>query len=98
MIIDYLQDGVSDDLKIHIKRRLATITNAVTPAVFLKIARTETELQKKVSSTQTSSSLSPSYFGQVAITTRRLITANNHCSALNDSLNNRGSTIPFQNN
>ena len=50
MIVDYLQDGIRNDLKLHVKRRLKTLTDAPTPAMFLKIARDEEELQNEVSS------------------------------------------------
>ena len=71
MIIDYLQDGVRDDLKIHIKRRLRNLaTDVITPALFLKIARDEEELQKEVSPPSGASSHSHPYFSNVVAATR----------------------------
>jgi hypothetical protein len=34
MIVDYLLDGVRDDLKIHIERRLQTFSDTMAPATF----------------------------------------------------------------
>ena len=59
LIIDFLQDGVRDDLRIHIKRRLKTLSDPITPSIFLKIARDEEELQKESFSTATSSNFTP---------------------------------------
>jgi len=42
MIVDYLQGSVRDELKIHIKRRMKTLTDTPSPAQFLTI-----ELMKK---------------------------------------------------
>jgi hypothetical protein len=98
MIVDYLQDGVRDDLKIHIKRRMASITEVVTPATFLKIARTEEELQNETSFTPTSSSHSQPYFAPVAVATRSPITTNNRSSAPDDSLNKRDRTTSSRHN
>lgn len=61
MIIDYLQDGVRDDLKIHIKRSMKTVRTEITPAVFLKIAREEEELQNETT-TDASSFFQPLSF------------------------------------
>ena len=52
MIVDYLQDGVRDELKIHIKRRMKTLTDTPSPAQFLTIARDEDELQQELSHQQ----------------------------------------------
>ena len=71
MIIDYLQDGVRDDLKIHIKRRLRTLdTDIITPALFLKIARDEEELQKEVAPPSGASSFSQPFSSNVVAATR----------------------------
>jgi hypothetical protein len=48
MIVDYLQDGINDELKIHVKRQLKALKGEATPALFLQIARDEDELQKEV--------------------------------------------------
>ena len=50
MVVDYLQDGVRDDSKLNVKRRMAISSDEPTPALFLKIARIEEELQQEVSS------------------------------------------------
>ena len=70
LIIDFLQDGVRDDLKIHIKRRLRTLPDPITPAAFLRIARDEEELQKESFSNTASSSFTQPYFPQINATTR----------------------------
>ncbi|CAF1548942.1 unnamed protein product, partial [Adineta ricciae] len=48
MIVDYLQDGERDALKIHIKRRMKTLPDTPSPAQFLTIARDEEELQQEL--------------------------------------------------
>ena len=58
MIVDYLQDGLRDELKIHVKRHMKTFDTELTPAIFLKIARNEEELQHEISSTHQSSIVS----------------------------------------
>ena len=37
MIVDYLQDGLRPELKIHVKRQLKTLNDSLTPAIFLKL-------------------------------------------------------------
>jgi hypothetical protein len=72
MIVDYLVDGVRDDLRIHVKRRIASYSSdSVNVALFLKIARAEDELQNDVSLVPPPSSFSQPYFGPVAATTYR---------------------------
>ncbi|CAF4433165.1 unnamed protein product [Rotaria magnacalcarata] len=44
IIVDYLQDGLRHELKIHIKRQLKALNNEPTPAIFSKIACDEEEL------------------------------------------------------
>ncbi|CAF1688053.1 unnamed protein product [Adineta ricciae] len=48
MIVDYLQDGVRDALKIHIKRRMKTLPDTPSPVQFLTIACDEEELQQEL--------------------------------------------------
>ena len=55
MIVDYLQDGIRADLKIHVKRQMKLANDVLSPAVFLKIARDEEELQHETSYTQSPS-------------------------------------------
>ena len=81
MIVDYLQDGVRDDLKVHIKRRMATMPDAPSPALFLKIARAEDELQKDVSSVAPPSLFSQPYFGHVAVATNTSTAVPHHYHA-----------------
>ncbi|CAF1654997.1 unnamed protein product [Rotaria magnacalcarata] len=52
MIVDYLQDGLRHELKIHVKRQLRAFNDEPTSAIFLKIARDEEELQHETSSEQ----------------------------------------------
>ncbi|CAF2047848.1 unnamed protein product, partial [Rotaria magnacalcarata] len=52
MIVDYLQDGLRHELKIHVKRQLRAFNDEPTSAIFLKIARDEEELQHEISSEQ----------------------------------------------
>ena len=78
MIVDYLQDGVRDDLKVHIKRRMATMPDAPSPALFLKIARAEDELQKDVSAALPPSLFSQPYFGHVAVATNPSMAVPHH--------------------
>jgi hypothetical protein len=40
MIVDYLQDGLREELKIQVKCHMKTLNIELTPAIFLKIART----------------------------------------------------------
>ncbi|CAF4327841.1 unnamed protein product, partial [Rotaria magnacalcarata] len=44
IIVDYLQDGLRHELKIHIKRQRKALNNEPTPAIFSKIACDEEEL------------------------------------------------------
>ncbi|CAF4400592.1 unnamed protein product [Rotaria magnacalcarata] len=44
IIVDYLQDGLRHELKIHIKRQLKALNDEPTPAMFSKIACDEEEL------------------------------------------------------
>lgn len=70
MIVDYLQDGLRDELKVHVKRHMKTLTVDPTPAIFLKIARIEDELQHEMSSTHQSSVVpSPPYFAHLTTAT-----------------------------
>ncbi|CAF1684163.1 unnamed protein product [Rotaria magnacalcarata] len=44
MIVDYLQDGLRHELKIHVERQLKALNDEHTPAMFSKIACDEEEL------------------------------------------------------
>ncbi|CAF1519299.1 unnamed protein product [Rotaria magnacalcarata] len=44
MIVDYLQDGLRHELKIHAKRQLKALNDEPTPTMFSKIACDEEEL------------------------------------------------------
>lgn len=90
LIVDYLQDGVRDDLKIHIKRRLRTLDTEITPAVFLKIARDEEELQKEVLSSSNVTSLPQPYFSTVVAATRTPPTTSKNQSVAPHRSMNRG--------
>lgn len=70
MIIDYLEDGVRDDLKVHIKRRLKTVSGPITPSLFFQIARDEEELLKDTFHPVASSLFTPPYFPHVNIATQ----------------------------
>lgn len=96
MIVDYLQDGVRDDLKIHIKRRLRNLDTEITPAIFLKIARDEEELQKEVSSSSNVPSINQSYFSKVAAATRTQPTIENQSIAPDQARNRRFPTVTSQ--
>ncbi|CAF5040946.1 unnamed protein product, partial [Rotaria magnacalcarata] len=52
MIVDYLQDSLRHELKIHVKRQLKALNDEPTPTIFLKFARDEEELQHEISSEQ----------------------------------------------
>ncbi|CAF1616284.1 unnamed protein product [Rotaria magnacalcarata] len=52
MIVDYLQDDLRHELKVHVKRQLRAFNDEPTPAIFLKITRDEEELQHETSSEQ----------------------------------------------
>jgi Retrotransposon gag protein/Zinc knuckle len=70
MVVDYLQDGLREELKIHVKRHIKTLTTELTPAIFLKIARNEEELQQEISSAHQSSLVSPQpYFAHLTAAT-----------------------------
>ena len=65
MIVDYLQDGLRPELKIHVKRQLKTLNDSLTPAIFLKIARDEEELQNELSVEQQTTIIPPQpYFSR----------------------------------
>ncbi|CAF4379964.1 unnamed protein product, partial [Rotaria magnacalcarata] len=44
MTVDYLQDGLRHELKIHVKRQLKALNDEPTPTMFSKIACDEEEL------------------------------------------------------
>ncbi|CAM4801248.1 unnamed protein product [Rotaria magnacalcarata] len=70
MIVDYLQDGLRHELKIHVKRQLKALNDEPTPAIFLKIARDEEELQHEISSEQQPSITPPQpYFARFTAAT-----------------------------
>ncbi|CAF4134626.1 unnamed protein product, partial [Rotaria sordida] len=70
MIVDYLQDGIRNDLKIQVKRRLKTLNDEPAPAIFLKIARDEEELLNEIPSETQQSIISPQpYFASVTAAT-----------------------------
>jgi hypothetical protein len=75
MIVDYLQDGLREELKIHVKRHMRTLNVELTPAIFLKTARNEEELQQEISSThQTSIVSSQPYFARLTAATSKPVT------------------------
>jgi hypothetical protein len=75
MIVDYLQDGLRPELKIHVKRHMKSLNVELTPAIFLKIARNEEELQHEISSTQQSSTVpAQPYFARLTAATSRFVT------------------------
>ncbi|CAF1228276.1 unnamed protein product [Adineta steineri] len=79
MIIDYLQDGVCAELKIHIKRCMKKLDDDPSPAQFLKIARDEEELQKEFSySSSSNATATQPYFAHLIATTSPTITHTNH--------------------
>jgi hypothetical protein len=96
MIVDYLQDGVRDDLKVHIKRRMATIADAPSPALFLKIARAEDELQKDVAAAPPPSLFSQPYFGHVAVATNTSTAVSPHYHAPATSTSTSAPRVPFR--
>jgi len=70
MIVDYLQDGVRNELKIHIKRRLKALPDAPSPAQFLTIARDEDELQQELLQYQSSTiTTAQPYFAHITAAT-----------------------------
>lgn len=72
MIVDYLQDGVRNELKVHVKRQLKNIQGEVTPAMFLKIARDEEELYNEMaSSLQPSFTPTQPYFTRITAATSK---------------------------
>ncbi|CAF4224365.1 unnamed protein product [Rotaria sp. Silwood2] len=72
MIVDYLQDGIRNDLKIHVKRRLKTLNDEPTPATFWKIAHDEEELLNEIPSESQQSIVPPHpYFASVTAVTHR---------------------------
>ena len=97
MIVDYLQDGVRDDLKVHIKRRMATIPDALSPALFLKITRAEDELQKDVAAAPPPSLFSQPYFGHVAVATNTSTAVSPHYHAPATSTSTPAPRAPFRN-
>ena len=58
-IVDYLQDGIRHNLKIHVKRRLKTLNDEPSPVIFLKIARNEKELLNEILSETPQSIIPP---------------------------------------
>ena len=80
MIVDYLQDGVRDDLQIHIKRRLKTVAEESTPAMFLKIARDEEELQREISFSSMPAHFPSPYFASVTVAAHASSIGNNNSS------------------
>jgi hypothetical protein len=79
MIVDYLQDGVRDELKIHIKRRMKTLTDAPSPAQFLTIARDEEELHQDLLHSQSSTiTAAQPYFAHITAATSTSNTRPNH--------------------
>jgi len=79
MIVDYLQDGVRNELKIHIKRHMKTLTGAPSPARFLAIARDEEELQQEILHSQSSTiSAAQPYFAHISAATSASNTRTNH--------------------
>ena len=63
--IDYLKDGLRQELKIHVERQLKTFNNTPASAMSLKIARDEEELQNEFSvEGQTTVSPPQPYFSQ----------------------------------
>ena len=93
MIVDYLQDGISGEFKIQVKRQLKALKGEATPALFLQIARDEDELQKEVSREHSSSfaSSQPYFPGVIAATGPSSTTSerSNRTPASTDSRDNR---------
>jgi len=90
MIVDYLQDGVRDELKIHVKRRMKTLPVDPSPAQFLKIARDEEELQKEFSySSSSNTTATQPYFAHLTAATSAAI-------AHPDRSNNGSRSTTFQ--
>lgn len=79
MIVDYLQDGVRNELKIHIKRRMKTLTDTPSPAQFLTIARDEEELLQELSHQQPPIiNTAQPYFAHITAATNTPSTRTNH--------------------
>ena len=72
MIVDYLQDGIRNDLKMHVKCRLKTLNDEPTPVIFLKMARREEELLNEILS-ETAQSIIPPHpqFAHITIITQK---------------------------
>jgi hypothetical protein len=71
LIVDYLFDGVRDDLPIHVKRRLASTTPSLAVDSFISVARAEDELQNELSLMQPPATFSQPYLEQVVAATYR---------------------------
>ncbi|CAF3909759.1 unnamed protein product, partial [Rotaria sordida] len=64
--------GIRNDLKIHVKRRLKTLNDEPTPAIFLRIARDEEELLNEIPSETQQSIIPPHpYFAPVTTVTQK---------------------------
>ena len=97
MIVDYLLDGVRADLRLHIKRRMATESSDASPSLFLTIARVEEALQQDESFASPSSLLSQPYFGPVAVTAKSSTKAPRASLAPGTSSNNRVASTSSRN-
>ena len=96
MIVDYLQDGLRDELKVHVKRHMKIFTVDSTPAIFLKIARTEEELQHEISSAHQSSVVSaPPYFAHLTTATSTSAGPPQTSARPSDASNIRSSRTPL---
>jgi hypothetical protein len=71
MIVDYLLGGVRNDLRIHAKHHLSSITEPLTTGLFLSISRAEDVVQNELSLMQPPSSFSRPNFKQVIAATYR---------------------------
>jgi len=90
MIFNYLQDGLREQLKIHVKRHMKILNSELTPAIFLKIARNEEELQHEISSSHQPSIVpSQPYFARLTAATGKPITPHQNHIRTPNTLNVR---------
>ena len=95
MIVDYLQDGIRDTLKVHVKRRMRALADAPDPAMFLKIARDEEELQHELSSSQPSIADSPQpYFARLTAATTTSAPHSAHSTPVSRFSNDHSTRFP----
>jgi hypothetical protein len=92
VIVDYLLDGVRDDLKIHLERRLQILSDTIAPATFLTIARVEDELHTLNSLAMPSFSFPQPYFNHVTAATHTPMAADVHLNDVYYSSNGQDAT------